>query len=232
LSGSSNATSSGNPSGGQDGGSSSAGSGSADASGTEASGDGDENKARGGSDNDDGNSADNGSDGNSDDGSGATGNGAESNNNGGGGNSGGDGASGDSSQAVTKKDGVYLVKLTGDNMLQYNIDKFTVPAGAEVRIDFKNVGAGTIRSMGHNVVILERGKNPVSFGTQCATKGSVKNDYLPESMRGPVIAHTDLIAPGKRTSITFQAPEKSGDYPYVCTFIGHSATMNGTMKVK
>ena len=59
-------------------------------------------------------------------------------------------------------------------------------------------------------------------------KGAEKN-YIPQMPE--VIAATELVNPESRVVIRFKAPEKVGDYPYVCTFPGHWRIMNGTMKV-
>jgi azurin len=41
-----------------------------------------------------------------------------------------------------------------------------------------------------------------------------------------------LVNPGQTYTLTFKAPAKVGDYPYVCTFPGHWTLMNGVMHVK
>ncbi|MDQ3291629.1 MAG: plastocyanin/azurin family copper-binding protein, partial [Bacteroidota bacterium] len=59
-------------------------------------------------------------------------------------------------------------------------------------------------------------------------KGAERN-YVPKM--DEVIAATDLVNPEGRTVIRFKVPQKTGDYPYVCTFPGHWRIMNGVMKV-
>ena len=49
---------------------------------------------------------------------------------------------------------------------------------------------------------------------------------------GPdMLAHTDMIAPGKRTEISFSAPSKPGSHPYICTFQGHYMVIKGVLEV-
>jgi len=53
--------------------------------------------------------------------------------------------------------------------------------------------------------------------------------YVPQS--DAVICYTDIIDPGAEFSIYFQAPQKPGRYPYLCTFPGHWMVMNGILEV-
>jgi azurin len=46
-----------------------------------------------------------------------------------------------------------------------------------------------------------------------------------------VLFHTVLLQPETEETIYFIAPSESGEYPFVCTFPGHSMTMNGVMVV-
>ena len=46
-----------------------------------------------------------------------------------------------------------------------------------------------------------------------------------------IIASIGLVQPGKSAKVSFNAPGENGDYPYVCTFPGHSLSMRGIMKV-
>jgi hypothetical protein len=46
-----------------------------------------------------------------------------------------------------------------------------------------------------------------------------------------IIASIGLVQPGESAKVTFKAPRENGDYPYVCTFPGHSLSMRGIMKV-
>ena len=46
-----------------------------------------------------------------------------------------------------------------------------------------------------------------------------------------ILTSIGLVQPGKKASVEFTVPKELGDYPYVCTFPGHSLTMRGVMKV-
>ena len=47
-----------------------------------------------------------------------------------------------------------------------------------------------------------------------------------------VVVLARLISPGERVTLSFQAPEAPGDYPFICSFPGHWLTMKGVMTVK
>ena len=58
---------------------------------------------------------------------------------------------------------------------------------------------------------------------------AIKKQFIPD--HPDVLFHTPLVNPHESATLYFKAPEKEGDYPYVCTMPGHAALMNGTMKV-
>jgi azurin len=53
--------------------------------------------------------------------------------------------------------------------------------------------------------------------------------YVPDIPE--VLFSTKLVNPQQTVRLTFIAPQKEGDYPFVCTFPGHWSLMNGIMKV-
>ena len=57
---------------------------------------------------------------------------------------------------------------------------------------------------------------------------AMEKDYIPESP--DIIAHTKLIQPGQTGSV--EVTLEPGEYPYLCTFPGHSMVMKGVMHVK
>jgi len=146
----------------------------------------------------------------------------------------GDGDGDDDEQQKPKVDEV--IKITGDDQMKYNIDAFTVKPGAKVRIELKHTGKMPRAAMGHNVVIVKQKVKPVPFAGQCvANGGNLNNGYLPKKKKimKQVVAHTKLIGGGEKTSVTFTVPDKTGKYPFLCTFPAHTAPgMKGTMKVK
>jgi Copper binding proteins, plastocyanin/azurin family len=53
--------------------------------------------------------------------------------------------------------------------------------------------------------------------------------YVPESPL--VLQATKLLNGGEMERLTFTAPQKPGEYPYLCTFPGHWVRMYGVMVV-
>ena len=136
-------------------------------------------------------------------------------------------------EAVTRESGRAVVRLTGDDNMQYNVGSFAVRPGEVVELVLAHVGEQSVEAMGHNVVVLkDPDASAMSFAIACQSEGGkIENDYLPKALRDRVLAHTDMLGGGEEDRVTFTAPEKPGKYPFVCTFPGHAPTMNGEMKV-
>ncbi|WP_089321352.1 PVC-type heme-binding CxxCH protein [Pontibacter ummariensis] len=113
------------------------------------------------------------------------------------------------------------------NEMKYNLKDFTVEAGRPVEIIFENPDF-----MQHNLVITKPGALE-TVGAAADKLASAKNgadlQYVPQMPE--VLFNTKLVNPEETVKLTFTAPDKTGDYPYVCTFPGHWRIMNGTMKV-
>lgn len=123
------------------------------------------------------------------------------------------------------------IEITGNDTMQFNSKAFTVQAGQEVTMVFKNIGKLPKAAMGHNVVILKPGSNVAAFATSAV--GAVANEYIPtdDAQKALIIAHTKLLGPGEEDTITFTLPE-AGEYPFVCSFPGHFALMQGIITAK
>lgn len=109
--------------------------------------------------------------------------------------------------------------------LKFNTSLLTVRAGTHVKLTFTNSD-----DMLHNVVIVTPGAADTVGGM--ALKLGLNGErlsYIPSTPK--VLYHTLLLQPGKAESIYFTAPEKAGDYPYICTYPGHYLVMRGILKV-
>ena len=124
------------------------------------------------------------------------------------------------------------LELTGNDQMQYNTKTLEVTAGEKVTLSFKHIGQLQKVAMGHNVVILKAGTPIPTFATKAMTAAA--SDYIPadEESKKLIIAHTKVLGGGESQTITFTAPAEAGDYPYLCTFPGHFALMQGVLKVK
>jgi azurin/glucose/arabinose dehydrogenase len=109
--------------------------------------------------------------------------------------------------------------------LKFDIPSVEVKAGSKIKLTFVNDD-----DMLHNLVVVlpntavEVGEEALKLGLD----GS-KMNYIPNSPK--VLFYTNLLQPETSETIYFQAPEKPGEYTYVCTFPGHAYVMQGTLKV-
>jgi len=119
---------------------------------------------------------------------------------------------------------VINIKTIPAKML-YDVTDFTVKPGAEVKLVFENLD-----DMPHNWVLFEPGVDVVALANKnVEDPEAVKRDFLPLDKR--VLAHSKAVPPKAREEILFKAPAKVGVYPFVCTFPGHAAIMQGKMRV-
>ena len=131
-------------------------------------------------------------------------------------------------EAVKRVNGVVQINLTGNDLMQFNLNEIRVKAGEEVRLTLTHIGELPENAMGHNFVLLKQGTDVVDFAQQAAT--ATGNEYIPEGTDA-VIAKTEMIGGGEETTITFTAPEP-GTYEYICSFPGHYVQMRGTFIVE
>jgi azurin len=104
---------------------------------------------------------------------------------------------------------------------------FTVQAGKPVQVVLDNTD-----TMPHNIVITAPGamqEIALMAGAMSASDDPAVKQFVPESPK--VLQATKLIGPGESGRLSFTAPEKPGNYPFVCTYPGHWVKMYGVMQV-
>jgi azurin len=123
------------------------------------------------------------------------------------------------------------LELTGNDQMQYSVKALEVTEGQIVTLSFKHIGQLPVVAMGHNVVILKPGTELPAFAAKCAP--AKDQGYIPqdEESKALIIAHTKMLGGGESDEITFTAPAP-GAYPFLCTFPGHFAIMQGVLTVK
>jgi azurin len=111
--------------------------------------------------------------------------------------------------------------------MAFDKEVITVPAGRSVSLIFDNPDV-----MPHNVVIIQPGSNE-KVGKAADGMASLKDGFeknfvpaLPE-----VLFATPLVNAGKSYQLEFKAPDKDGDYPFICSFPGHWRVMKGILRV-
>ncbi len=109
--------------------------------------------------------------------------------------------------------------------LRYDLSEFSVSPGEEVEIVFTNSD-----DMEHNLVFTRSGaREEVVAAATALGAGGAERHYVPDSPQ--VLWHTPVVPSGETVTLTFQAPETVGAFPFVCTYPGHGFVMFGTMHV-
>ena len=110
--------------------------------------------------------------------------------------------------------------------MKYDVDSFTVRPGERVKLTLENGD-----DLPHNIVFCKPGTDTVAMSLKQMSdpETALKRDWVPEDTA--IWLHSRMLNPHQQQSLEFTAPEKPGDYPYVCTFPGHALTMKGMMKV-
>jgi azurin len=114
-----------------------------------------------------------------------------------------------------------LVVPAVKNAMRYATTRIEAPAGATVRLVMDNTGT-TSPAMVHNVVVLRAPSDVQRVGLAAATAP----DNIPTDPA--ILVHTPLTGPGERRAVVFKMPP-AGAYPFICTWPGHFATMQGTL---
>ncbi len=140
------------------------------------------------------------------------------------------GQSGPGAPEVLTETPVTSITIDGNDRMRFAPDSFTVKAGQTITLVFRNVGSMPKETMGHNLVILESDVPVNAFAA--ASIGHPRTLYIAPDYKNRVIASTRILGPDEEDTVEFTAPSKPGDYPFVCSFPGHTpAGMKGIMKV-
>lgn len=129
-----------------------------------------------------------------------------------------------------KADGITVGDAVGNDGLLL-LKSITVKPGEKIRIRLTTRSQLPASAMSHNWILLKNSAKPEAFDN--AASKAKDNDYVPTDMKDQIIAHVPLTSGGQTNEVTFTAPEKTGDYTYLCSFPGHfTAGMKGTLKVQ
>lgn len=115
-----------------------------------------------------------------------------------------------------------------EHEMKFDKKTFTVKAGQKVTIRFTNPDF-----MQHNLLIAEIGsleKVGAAADLLAREPNAVAMNYVPKIPE--VLQSTALVSPEGNATLVFIAPEKPGEYPFLCTVPGHWRIMNGVMKVQ
>ncbi|NGP77499.1 hypothetical protein G3570_12700 [Balneolaceae bacterium YR4-1] len=121
------------------------------------------------------------------------------------------------------------VEVNGETY--YLLEGISAEAGEELTFSLTTISALPASAMAHNIVLLEGGANAQEFVN--ASMSAKDNNYIAPGMTDIILAQTDMVGGDESTSVTFNAPEETGDYEYLCSFPGHfAAGMKGILSVQ
>jgi uncharacterized cupredoxin-like copper-binding protein len=110
--------------------------------------------------------------------------------------------------------------------LKFDVTAISVKPGAKVKLVFNNND-----DMLHNFVLGRPGTaNKIGEASLKLGLAGEKQNYVP--VMTEVMYHTVLLHPKESDAIYFTAPDKPGQYPYLCTYPGHYLVMRGVLKVQ
>ena len=126
---------------------------------------------------------------------------------------------------------VIKIRAGVDNAMKYDVTTITVAPGETVKVTLTNHMTLPKEVMGHNWVLLTTGTDIAAFAAAAAPE--VASGYIPAKMKDKVLAVIGVLGPNETGEVTFTAPAKPGDYPFLCSFPGHFLTgMKGMVVVK
>jgi azurin len=136
-----------------------------------------------------------------------------------------------SAPAAAASNAAAVFEFTANDSMKFNLARIEVKAGQDVTISLTNMGSTPKVAMAHNLIILNKDADPKAFSD--AAVMAAATDYIPAALTGQIIAHTKLLGPKQTDEIKFKAPTEPGEYPFLCSFVGHFvAGMKGVMVVK
>jgi len=131
-------------------------------------------------------------------------------------------------KTADKEKGEVVVNLaTLPGKMLFDKELFEVPAGKTVSLLFDNRD-----QMPHNVLILEPGaseKVGIAADNMASLEDGYERSFVPEMEE--VLFFTPLVNSNQVFQLDFTAPDKPGNYPFICSFPGHWRMMKGIMKV-
>lgn len=126
---------------------------------------------------------------------------------------------------------VKVIEMKGTDQLRFSVENIEAAPGQKITVKLGNDTKFPAAAMSHNFVLLKQSADAKAFNQASAQHAD--NGYIAPELKGQIIAHTGLAGGGETVEVSFNAPEKPGEYIYVCTFPGHfAAGMKGTLTVK
>ena len=121
------------------------------------------------------------------------------------------------------------VEIEAQPGLKFIPNEIRVPPGRPIALTVKNKDV----NMHHNLVLLQPGhlQKIGEAATLLANDPSALGiHYVPEEPES-IWRFTPILQPNEEYTIDFVTPQKTGAYPFVCTFPGHWQVMRGVLYV-
>ena len=120
------------------------------------------------------------------------------------------------------------IRVVAGKNLNFETPKIIVKANESIALTLVNPDV-----VPHNWALIKPGTLQ-AIGEEAnklvADPEALIRQYVPQT--DDVICYTDIVEPGQETAIYFQAPQRPGTYPFLCTFPGHWMVMNGQLIVE
>lgn len=124
------------------------------------------------------------------------------------------------------------ITVDSTDAMRFDTDSITVSKSCETfTVTLTHSGKLSEKVMGHNWVLTKTAD--MEAVVKDGMGAGLENEYIkPDDKR--VIAHTEIIGGGEKTSVTFEVAKlnANGDYSFFCSFPGHYALMKGKLVVK
>lgn len=132
--------------------------------------------------------------------------------------------------AATKAAAARVIEITANDQMKFSVTNIEVKVGEEIKVVLTNIGMLPKEAMGHNWVLLKPGNDVNAFAATAMT--AREKDYIPDSAKEQIIAHTKLLGPKQSDEVTFKITA-AGEYPFLCSFPAHAmAGMKGVLVAK
>lgn len=116
---------------------------------------------------------------------------------------------------------------TVEAQMAYDVTAFRVAPGQQVEIVFRNEDV-----LPHNLVVVRPGAGELvgrAADAMATDPDAFAKEFIPDTPA--VLYATRMLQAGESVRLQFAAPEREGNYPYICTFPAHWITMKGVMEV-
>jgi azurin len=133
--------------------------------------------------------------------------------------------------AARSAEGEKTVVIVANDTLRFSVSRIDSSPGQKVHVQLRDEGTVPKESMGHNWILLDSDSEAIPYAMAAMSARDV--DYMPKAFASHVLADILLLGPKEVGNVTFNAPVKPGNYPFICSFPGHEmAGMRGELVVK